>query len=66
MTVITEDLLEQQCLEWHRAEIDRGAIKVVMTGSASDRELLQPHIYNKLQKKTLEKRFKGAHHLASV
>ncbi len=46
--------------EWHSADLDRGAIKVVMTGSASDRELLQPHIYNKQQKKTLEKRFKDA------
>src|SRR5665648_1250537 len=29
-----------------------------MTGSASDRELLQPHIYNKQTRKRLEKRFK--------
>ena len=29
-----------------------------MTGSASDRPLLQPHIYNKQVKKRLEKRFK--------
>ena len=35
-----------------------GAIRIVMTGSASDRENLQPHIYSKLQKKRLEKRFK--------
>ncbi len=46
--------------EWHSADLHRGAIKVVMTGSATDRELLQPHIYNKLQKKILEKRFKDA------
>jgi type I restriction enzyme R subunit len=44
--------------EWHSADLNCGAIKVVMTGSAPDRELLQPHIYNKRQKKTLEKRFK--------
>ena len=30
-----------------------------MTGSASDKALLQPHVYNKLQKKRLEKRFKN-------
>ncbi|MFP6864037.1 type I restriction endonuclease subunit R [Pseudomonas sp.] len=46
--------------EWHSTDLNSGAIKVVMTGSAADRELLQPHIYNKLQKKTLEKRFKDA------
>jgi type I restriction enzyme R subunit len=36
----------------------QGAIKVVMTGSASDKLKLQPHIYNKQTKKQLEKRFK--------
>jgi len=35
-----------------------GAIRVVMTGSASDKKQLQPHIYTKMQKKALEKRFK--------
>ncbi|MCB1822739.1 MAG: DUF3387 domain-containing protein, partial [Candidatus Competibacteraceae bacterium] len=35
------------------------AIKVVMTGSAADKELLQPHIYNAATKKQLEKRFKN-------
>lgn len=46
--------------DWHSDDIDGGAIKVVMTGSASDKALLQPHVYNKLQKKRLEKRFKNA------
>ncbi|MEE8340180.1 MAG: type I restriction endonuclease subunit R, partial [Xanthomonadales bacterium] len=35
-----------------------GAIRVVMTGSASDRPELQQHIYSKAQKKRLERRFK--------
>jgi len=35
-----------------------GAIRVVMTGSASDRPELQRHIYSKAQKKRLERRFK--------
>ena len=35
-----------------------GAIKVVMTASASDKAYLQPHHTNKAQKKDLEKRFK--------
>jgi len=44
--------------DWHDPDPDKGKIKIVMTGSASDRELLQPHIYNKQTKKKLEKRFK--------
>jgi len=44
--------------EWHDADPTKGVIKVVMTGSASDKEKLQPHIYNKDTKKLFEKRFK--------
>lgn len=44
--------------EWHDADPKKGAIKVVMTGSASDKALLKPHIYKKEIKKDLEKRFK--------
>ena len=44
--------------DWHDADPEKGAIKIVMTGSASDKPLLQPHIYNKQTKKRLEKRFK--------
>lgn len=44
--------------EWHDADPEKGAIKIVMTGSAADRPLLQPHIYNKVTKKRLERRFK--------
>lgn len=44
--------------EWHDPDPEKGAIKVVMTGSAADKPLLQPHIYNKKVKKRLEKRFK--------
>ena len=36
-------------------EQEDGTIRIVMTGSASDRENLQQHIYSKLQKKRLEK-----------
>lgn len=35
-----------------------GAVRVIMTGSASDKQALQPHLYSKAQKKELEKRFK--------
>lgn len=44
--------------EWHDDDVERGEIKVVMTGSASDTELLRPHLTTKRQKKRLEKRFK--------
>ena len=44
--------------EWHAEADSEGAIKVVMTGSASDKPLLRPHIYSKQVKKRLEKRFK--------
>ncbi|OHZ03054.1 type I restriction endonuclease subunit R [Salinicola sp. MIT1003] len=45
--------------EWHDNDPEKGAIKVIMTGSAADDALLQPHIYNKQTKKRLEKRFKN-------
>jgi len=45
--------------DWHDPDPDKGAIKIVMTGSAPDHELLQPHIYNKQTKKLIEKRFKN-------
>ena len=44
--------------EWHSDNPEEGDIKIVMTGSASDKPLLQPHIYNKETKKRLEKQFK--------
>ncbi|WP_288408327.1 type I restriction endonuclease subunit R [Acinetobacter soli] len=44
--------------DWHDPDPEKGKIKIVMTGSASDKPLLQPHIYNKKVKKRLEKRFK--------
>ncbi len=43
---------------WHDADPEKGAIKIVMTGSASDKALLRPHIYSAQVKKRLEKRFK--------
>jgi type I restriction enzyme R subunit len=44
--------------EWHDSDPEKGAVKIVMTGSASDRALLRPHIYSHQVKKRLEKRFK--------
>lgn len=44
--------------DWHDPDPEKGAIKIIMTGSASDKALLRPHIYSKQVKKRLEKRFK--------
>lgn len=45
--------------DWHDDDPAKGAIKIVMTGSASDKPLLRPHIYSTQVKKELEKRFKN-------
>ena len=45
--------------EWHSDDPEQGAIKIVMTGSASDKALLRPHVYSSQTKKRLEKRFKN-------
>jgi type I restriction enzyme R subunit len=44
--------------DWHDSDPEKGSIKIVMTGSASDKALLRPHIYSGQVKKRLEKRFK--------
>lgn len=44
--------------EWHSDDPTQGAIKIVMTGSASDKAMLKPHIYSKKVRDDLEKRFK--------
>ena len=44
---------------WHSDDPMQGAIKVVMTGSASDKALLKPHVYPKEVRKRLETRFKN-------
>ena len=43
---------------WHDADDDKGAIKIVMTGSASDPEGWQQHIRTKRRRKALAARFK--------
>ncbi|NDW11160.1 type I restriction endonuclease subunit R [Dysgonomonas sp. 520] len=43
---------------WHNVNPEKGAIKIIMTGSAAEKELLRPHIYSQAEKKRLEKRFK--------
>jgi type I restriction enzyme R subunit len=44
--------------EWHNEDDAKGAIKVVMTGSASDPADWQQHIRNKPRREALAKRFK--------
>ena len=44
--------------EWDDEDPTKGAIKIIMTGSASDDAKLQKHIYSKQVKKDLERRIK--------
>ena len=45
--------------DWHHEKDDRGILKVVMTGSASDPPDWQLHIRNKLRREALAKRFRN-------
>ncbi|AKA47891.1 DEAD/DEAH box helicase [uncultured archaeon] len=44
--------------EWHSDQDDTGAIKVIMTGSASDPQKMQPHIRNKARREHIASRLK--------
>lgn len=44
--------------DWHSDDVDKGKIKVVMTGSASDEKRLQDHIGGKKRRDTLATRMK--------
>lgn len=44
--------------EWHSNDVDKGKIKVVMTGSAADSEKLQKHVGGKKRRDLLAKRMK--------
>jgi len=46
--------------QWESEDDERGAIKVVMTGSASDPPGWQPHIRNKPRREALANRFRDA------
>jgi len=45
--------------EWHHKDDDKGVMKIVMTGSASDPLAWQDHIRNKPRREALAKRFKN-------
>jgi type I restriction enzyme R subunit len=44
--------------DWHSDDDDKGVLKIVMSGSASDRTEWQPHIRSKQRREALAKRFK--------
>jgi type I restriction enzyme R subunit len=44
--------------DWHSDDDDKGVLKIVMSGSASDRAEWQPHIRSKPRREALAKRFK--------
>ena len=46
--------------DWHHEEDDKGCLKVVMTGSATDPLDWQPHIRNKPRREGLAKRFRSS------
>jgi len=50
--------IKRRCPEWHHEDDDKGAVKVVMTGSAPDPPEWQPHIRNKQPREFLANRFR--------
>lgn len=44
--------------DWHSDDVDKGKIKIVMTGSAADEERLQKHVGGKQRRDTLANRMK--------
>jgi type I restriction enzyme R subunit len=46
--------------DWHHEDDERGGLKVVMSGSASDPVDWQPHIRNKPRREALANRFRDA------
>ena len=52
------DAIIQLRPQWHSEDDDKGAIKVVMTGSAADGPMWQQHIRNKIRREALAKRLK--------
>jgi type I restriction enzyme R subunit len=53
------EAIRKLCPDWHQKDDDKGVIKVVMTGSASDPLAWQDHIRNKPRREALAKRFKN-------
>ncbi len=47
--------------DWHNDDPLKGKIKVIITGSASDEELISRHVYNKKTRRTIGDQFKDPH-----
>lgn len=45
--------------DWHNKDDDKGAIKVIMTGTTADVKEFQPHIYTKEKRRAIGDRFKN-------
>ena len=54
------DELVRRRPEWHDDDDDKGALKIVMTGSASDPPEWQRHVRNKARREALGNRFRDA------
>ncbi|MDZ7783196.1 MAG: hypothetical protein U5K56_09835 [Halioglobus sp.] len=52
------DAIVAQRPDWHDPDDAKGAIKVIMTGSSSDPQTMQPHIRNKKARKAIGERLK--------
>ena len=52
--------------DWHHEDDDKGRLKVVMTGAASDPPDWQPHIRNKARREALANRFRDANDPFSI
>ena len=52
------DAIIELCPSWHYQDDDKGVIKVIMTGSASDPINFQPHVRNKLRREAIKKRMR--------
>lgn len=52
--------ISKLCPDWHHEEDEKGKMKVVMTGSASDPPDWQIHIRNRIGRESLAKRFRDS------
>ena len=53
------EAIRARCPDWHDADDERGAMKVVVTGSDGDPEPLRSHVRTKAARKRLAERFKS-------
>jgi type I restriction enzyme R subunit len=52
------DAIVASCPEWHDEDDAKGTIKVIMTGSSADPQVMQPHIRSKEARKAIGERLK--------